>query len=45
MGRPCGLICAAYCEVLLGIGSWTVKGVLLVAVIALQLRGANEADL
>jgi ethanolamine permease len=34
---------AAYCEGMLGIGGWTVKGVLLVAVIALQLRGANEA--
>ena len=34
---------AAYCEGMLGIGGWTVKGVLLVAVIALQLRGASEA--
>jgi ethanolamine permease len=34
---------AAYCEGLLGIGGWPVKGILLIAVIALQLRGASEA--
>ncbi len=34
---------AAYCEGMLGIGGWPVKGFLLVAVIALQLRGASDA--
>jgi ethanolamine permease len=34
---------AAYSAGMLGIGGWPVKGGLLVAVIALQLRGASEA--